>query len=276
MASTSASSAVVASAQAADESFVVRNLDTGEVISVPIDGTNDEGGAPLEEGGSGAPSAAAEADSDATVEPTAAEVGMGPATASEPAEEGHATGPDDDEPPPQSAPEDPAPAATAEQAPAPEERDAGASPFVIRNLDTGEAITIPIDDQLDADKVRARLTFGGTLSSNTEAWTALKAETRGLLEKLASKTTLSFRSYQLCVWQERYVFAEDEGLYYQHLSTEMVPDLRGAEMAGQGLGRFLGSTVGVAARRPPEPPLIKTPETAQRARRGLALTFLQT
>ena len=97
-----------------------------------------------------------------------------------------------------------------------------------------------------------------------------------LLEKLASKTTLSFRSYQLCVWQERYVFAEDEGLYYQHLSTEMVPDLRGAERAGQGLGRFLGSTVGVAARRPPEPPLIKTPETAQRARRGLALTFLQT
>ena len=72
--------------------------------------------------------------------------------------------------------------------------------------------------------------------------------------------------------------------YYQplrkHFSTARPPplltDLRGAERAGQGLGRFLGSTVGVAARRPPEPPLIKTPETAQRARRGLALTFLQT
>ena len=115
------------------------------------------------------------------------------------------------------------PASASEPAPGREEPDDSASPFVIRNLDTGEAISIPIDDQLDADKVRARLTFGGTLSSNTEAWTALKAETRGLLEKLATKTTLSFRSYQLCVWQERYVFAEDEGLYYQHLSAEMVP-----------------------------------------------------
>jgi len=45
----------------------------------------------------------------------------------------------------------------------------------------------------------------------------------GLLEKLASSTTLSFRSYQLCVWQERYVYASDDALCYQHLSADMQP-----------------------------------------------------
>ena len=45
----------------------------------------------------------------------------------------------------------------------------------------------------------------------------------GLLEKLASSTTVSFRSYQLCVWQERYVYASDDALCYQHLSADMQP-----------------------------------------------------
>ena len=37
---------------------------------------------------------------------------------------------------------------------------------------------------------------------------ASKAECCGVLEKLASRSTLSFRSYELCVWQERYVYTE--------------------------------------------------------------------
>jgi len=101
------------------------------------------------------------------------------------------------------------------------------APFVIRNLDTGEAISIPLEAggeqvELDPEEVRRKLTFG-TSSHNPEAWATLKSESRGLLEKLASKTTLSFRSYQLCVWQERYVFADDDALCYQHLTTEMEP-----------------------------------------------------
>lgn len=40
-----------------------------------------------------------------------------------------------------------------------------------------------------------------TRMSNSEDWEQLKEDTKGLLEKLASAKTLSFRSYQLCVWQ---------------------------------------------------------------------------
>ena len=71
-------------------------------------------------------------------------------------------------------------------------------------------------------KVHGMLSFG-TLQQNPQAWEALKSDSKGLLEKLASSTTLSFRSYQLCVWQERYVYASDDALCYQHLSSDMQP-----------------------------------------------------
>jgi len=110
------------------------------------------------------------------------------------------------------------------------------APFTIRNLDTGEEVVITLDAaDLDPDPqlrpvsksdldphLRSKLSFG-TLQQNPQAWEALKAESKGLLEKLASNTTIAFRSYQLCVWQERYVFAEDDALCYQHLSTDMQP-----------------------------------------------------
>jgi len=62
-----------------------------------------------------------------------------------------------------------------------------------------------------------------TLQSNSAQWAALKEDTKGVLEKLASAKTVSFRSYQLCVWQERWVFADDDALCYQHLSSDMQP-----------------------------------------------------
>lgn len=55
---------------------------------------------------------------------------------------------------------------------------------------------------MDPELVRSKLNFG-TIQQNSGAWEALKNESRGLLEKLASKTTINFRSYQLCVWQVR-------------------------------------------------------------------------
>ena len=141
----------------------------------------------------------------------------------------------------------------------------GAAPppdaFVIRNLDTGEAVSLELSAG-DASGKDLKLSFG-TLQQNPQAWEALKADSKGaptpstahlapptsslalhrptssprakrhphrllrrragLLEKLASSTTLSFRSYQLCVWQERYVYASDDALCYQHLSADMQP-----------------------------------------------------
>ena len=115
--------------------------------------------------------------------------------------------------------------------------------FVIRNLDTGEAVSLELGAG-DASGKDLKLSFG-TLQQNPQAWEALKADSKGappphlepmrvprltasrgragLLEKLASSTTLSFRSYQLCVWQERYVYASDDALCYQHLSADMQP-----------------------------------------------------
>ena len=51
----------------------------------------------------------------------------------------------------------------------------------------------------------------------------LLGETRGVLEKLAAAKTLSFRSFQLCVWQERYVYADYDAICYQHLNADMQP-----------------------------------------------------
>jgi len=93
--------------------------------------------------------------------------------------------------------------------------------FVIRNLDTGEAVSLELSAG-DASGKDLKLSFG-TLQQNPQAWEALKADSKGLLEKLASSTTVSFRSYQLCVWQERYVYASDDALCYQHLSADMQP-----------------------------------------------------
>lgn len=89
-----------------------------------------------------------------------------------------------------------------------EEAEDGPLPFTIRNLDTGEATAVPLDDDDGAGgstlspRLASKLSFG-ELQPNTAAWDACKNECRGVLEKLASKSTLSFRSYQLCVWQVR-------------------------------------------------------------------------
>ena len=79
--------------------------------------------------------------------------------------------------------------------------------FNIRNLDTGEATAVPLSDDDSATHslspmLASKLSFG-ELQPHSKAWDACKDECRGLLEKLASKSTLSFRSYQLCVWQVR-------------------------------------------------------------------------
>ena len=112
----------------------------------------------------------------------------------------------------------------------PDEGDGALPPaeaFVIRNLDTGEAVSLELGKS-DGDAGASTLVPGqvvsfGTLQQNPQAWEALKGDSKGLLEKLASSTTLSFRSYQLCVWQERYVYASDDALCYQHLSSDMQP-----------------------------------------------------
>mmetsp|Transcript_271 Transcript_271/g.603 ORF Transcript_271/g.603 Transcript_271/m.603 type:complete len:307 (+) Transcript_271:84-1004(+) len=96
-----------------------------------------------------------------------------------------------------------------------------ADAFVIKNLDTGEAVSVELGAG-DAPDQDVKLSFG-TLQQNPQAWEALKADSKGLLEKLASSTTVSFRSYQLCVWQERYVYASDDALCYQHLAADMQP-----------------------------------------------------
>ena len=91
------------------------------------------------------------------------------------------------------------------------------SAFTIRNLDTGEATTVVVDTRdIREGGNLASLNFG-SLQRGTSAWEATRLECRGLLEKLASHSTVSFRSYQLCVWQERYVFAEDDAICYQQV-----------------------------------------------------------
>ena len=89
--------------------------------------------------------------------------------------------------------------------------------FTVRNLDTGEATTVVLDTTNAAERLSSSLSFGA-LQRGTSAWEGVRAECRGLLEKLASHSTLSFRSYELCIWQERYVFAEDDALCYQQVT----------------------------------------------------------
>ena len=88
--------------------------------------------------------------------------------------------------------------------------------FRVRNLDTGEVVEVTLEE--------ATSLAPSSVPRASAAWAALKEESRGLLEKLASAKTLSFRSYQLCVWQERYVYAEDDALCYRHLSANMQPE----------------------------------------------------
>lgn len=77
-------------------------------------------------------------------------------------------------------------------------------------MDTGDFLVL----ELSSDVGSAALS---SLHPNKAEWELLKQGTRGVLEKLAAEKTLSFRSYQLCIWQERYVFADDSALCYQHL-----------------------------------------------------------
>lgn len=84
--------------------------------------------------------------------------------------------------------------------------------FVMRNLDTGESIEM---DMPQGDRGSAVLSC---LHPNKDEWERLKESSKGVLEKLAAARTWSFRSYQLCVWQERYVYADDSALCYQHLN----------------------------------------------------------
>ena len=98
-----------------------------------------------------------------------------------------------------------------------------AGAFTVRNLDTGEASTVFLNaEDVQQGQLPALLSLG-SVQRGTSSWEAVRLESRGLLEKLATKSTLSFRSYQLCVWQERYVFAEDNALCYQQLSLDHTP-----------------------------------------------------
>ena len=122
-----------------------------------------------------------------------------------------------------------APASADDECSPDEDADGAEAEFVVRNLDTGESISVALDGTEAAGELPPTLTSKlsfGTLAVGTSEWEAGKAECRGLLEKLASKSTLSFRSYQLCVWQERYVYAEDDALCYQQLSKDRVPSGR--------------------------------------------------
>ena len=122
------------------------------------------------------------------------------------------------------------PASAADDDCSPDE-DAYDAEFTVRNLDTGESISVALNGSEAAaggqlpPTLTSKLSLG-TLAVGTSEWEAAKAECRGLLEKLASKSTLSFRSYQLCVWQERYVYAEDDALCYQQLSKDRIPSGR--------------------------------------------------
>lgn len=127
--------------------------------------------------------------------------------------------PEEEPPEPEKAVEDPP---AAELSP---DEDEAEPAFTIRNLDTGEAMAVQLEASSEGElspTLRSKLSFGA-LQPGSAAWEATKGDCRGLLEKLASKSTFSFRSYQLCVWQERYVYAEDDALCYQQLSQDRVP-----------------------------------------------------
>ncbi|EOD23633.1 hypothetical protein EMIHUDRAFT_457941, partial [Emiliania huxleyi CCMP1516] len=95
----------------------------------------------------------------------------------------------------------------------------------MRNLDTGEAVVLDVPrGRAEEEEGRERASAAlSSLITNSGEWEAIKREARGVLEKLASAKTLSFRSYQLCVWQERWVYAADDALCYQHLNSEVEP-----------------------------------------------------
>ena len=97
-----------------------------------------------------------------------------------------------------------------------------ASLFIVRNLDTGEFTTVTVDTTAAAAKQTAQLSFG-TLQRGSSAWEAVRLECRGMLEKLAVRSTFSFKQYQLCIWQERWVFAEEDALCYQQLDVARMP-----------------------------------------------------
>ena len=97
-----------------------------------------------------------------------------------------------------------------------------ASLFIVRNLDTGEFTTVTVDTTAAAAKQTAQLSFG-TLQRGSSAWEAVRLECRGMLEKLAIRSTFSFKQYQLCIWQERWVFAEEDALCYQQLDVARMP-----------------------------------------------------
>ena len=107
-----------------------------------------------------------------------------------------------------------------------------ALPFTIRNLDTHEATIVSLEEAEASESttslppsLRSKLSFG-ELQPHTPAWDATKNECRGVLEKLASRAMMSFRSHQLCVWQERFVYAADDALCYQQLNSDSVPSGR--------------------------------------------------
>ena len=99
-----------------------------------------------------------------------------------------------------------------------EERDA--RNLVVKNLDTGEVAEVEVDDSATAPQLSL-----GLLLANSPEWQTVKRQCRGLLEKLAvsHSSRLSFRSYRLCVWQERYVFADDDAVCYQSLGKDRTP-----------------------------------------------------
>jgi hypothetical protein len=89
-------------------------------------------------------------------------------------------------------------------------------------VDTGESVVLQLSSNVAA------------LSSvhlNKGEWDVLKQGTCGVLEKLATEKTLTFRSYQLCIWQERYVYADDSALCYQHLDGVFLTSLVSAQFA---------------------------------------------
>ena len=98
--------------------------------------------------------------------------------------------------------------------------DGSTLPFVVRNLDTGEesSVVLSADEAVSPSALHL-----GTLQRGTSAWETARLECRGLLEKLAGNKSMSIFSYQLCVWQERYVFAEEDALCYQQLALDRTP-----------------------------------------------------
>lgn len=106
-----------------------------------------------------------------------------------------------------------------------DERRAGI--FVVRNLDTGETVEVTLDDEggstPGAQRASASSAVLGTVQRGSHEWAALLEEARGVLEKLASSKMFTVRRRQLCIWQERYIYATDDALCYQHVTNDMQP-----------------------------------------------------